>query len=113
MYRIKYALYHAYAFFLETILYIHVSYGKFCSCKSHKRFFPLVHLSFISDRIFKCNKCGESATVCFLDSYIEFDIRINRKHISISVMINAIINTAVPAVCPSKHETIYCPVSTF
>jgi len=99
MYRIKYALYHAYAFFLETILYIHVSYGKFCSCKSHKRFFPLIH-----DRILKCNKCGESATVCFLNSCIEFDIRINRKHISISVMINAIINTAV---CPSKHETIY------
>jgi len=37
--------------------------------------FPFVH-----DRTLKCNKRGESATVGFLDSYVEFELT-HHKHI--------------------------------
>lgn len=80
---------------------------KILSMQKSQAIFPLVH-----ERILKCNKCGESATVGSLDSCVKSDTLglTHRKHVSVSVMITATINIAV---CPSKHEANYCPALTF
>lgn len=70
MYRIKYALYHSYAFRDNTLQSRQLR--EILSMQKSQAIFPLVH-----DRTFKCNKCGESATADFLDSRVEFDTRIN------------------------------------
>lgn len=51
---------------------LHSRLREILSMQKSQAIFPLVH-----DRILKCNKCGESATVSFLNSCVEFDTQTN------------------------------------